>query len=99
MKTVDGRVVFTVKIVPSSSKTIVAGLLGEMIRIKVSAAPERGKANECLVKYLVRILGVRKKAVSILSGKTSVVKQIAVLGVSKQDVSARLAEVGGFTIC
>ncbi len=80
---VDGGVVFTAKIVPgSSSPTRICGLLDGMLKVKVSAAPERGKANQCLLKFLAKQLGVKKNAVSIISGKASPVKHIQVLGIS-----------------
>ncbi len=85
-------VVFTAKIVPGSSRTTVAGALGNMIKIRVAAAPEKGKANECLIAYLARQLGVKKNAIEILSGHTNPVKQVRVAGVS----AAKLLDALGF---
>ena len=80
---VDGGVVFVAKIVPGSSgPTRICGLLDEMLKIKVSAAPEKGKANQCLIKFLAKELGVKKNTVSIISGNSSPVKHVQVLGVS-----------------
>jgi uncharacterized protein (TIGR00251 family) len=53
-----------------------------MVKIKVSAAPEKGKANKCLLDFLAKQLGVKKNAVSIISGKTSAVKNVQVMGIS-----------------
>jgi len=75
-------VVLVAKIVPGSSKTALAGLLDRMVKIKVAAAPEKGKANECLIAFLAKQLGVRKNAIDILSGQTNPVKQVRVAGVS-----------------
>jgi uncharacterized protein (TIGR00251 family) len=83
-------VVFTAKIVPGSSRTVVAGILGEMIKIRVAAAPEKGKANECLIAYLAQQLDVKKNAVEILSGHTNPVKQVRVAGVSAATLRERL---------
>jgi uncharacterized protein (TIGR00251 family) len=74
---------FTVKVVPGSSRTQLAGLIGEKVKIKIAAAPEKGKANDCLTQYLAKLLNVPKNAVSILSGHTNPVKQICVQGTSK----------------
>jgi len=86
----DEGVIFMVKIVPGSSRTAICGLLGKMLKIKVAAAPEKGKANRCLLKFLAEQLGVRENAVSIISGKSSPVKHIRVLGVSVETVSRKL---------
>ncbi len=87
---IDNSVVFNVKVVPGSSRTAFYGLLDDMVKIKVSAAPEKGKANKCLVDFLAKQLGVKKNAVSIISGKTSAVKDIRIIGISVEQLSNKL---------
>jgi len=87
---IDGGIVFTVKVVPGSSRTVLCGLLDEMIKVKVSAAPEKGKANQCLLDFLAKQLGVKKNAVSIISGKTSAIKSVQVLGISVEQLRKKL---------
>lgn len=90
IREVDGGVVFSAKIVPGSSKTAVCGLLDGMVKIKISAAPEKGKANQCLVEFLAKQLGVKKKDVHIISGETNPVKSVQVFGVSAELLATRL---------
>ena len=78
----DNGVIFTAKIVPGSSKTAVCGLFNGMLKVKVSAAPEKGKANQCLVEFLAKQLGVKKNAIHVISGQTSRVKRLQVSGIS-----------------
>ena len=87
---VDESVIFTAKVVPGSSQTAVCGLLNEMLKIKVSAAPEKGKANQCLIELLAKQLGVKKNAVSIISGKTNPIKRVQVLGISTETLLKKL---------
>ncbi len=87
---IDGGIVFTVKVVPGSSRTALCGLLDDMVKIKVSAAPEKGKANKCLVDFLAKQLGVKKNAVSIISGRKSAVKGIRIIGISIEQLSNKL---------
>ncbi len=75
-------VVFAAKIVPGSSRTVVAGTLEDMIKIRVAAPPEKGKANQCLITFLARQLGVKKNAVEILAGQTNPVKHVRIAGIS-----------------
>jgi len=84
VREVDEGVVFLAKIVPgSNSPTRFCGLLDGMLKVKVSAAPEKGKANKCLLGFLAGQLGVKKNAINIISGQTSPVKHIQVTGLSK----------------
>jgi hypothetical protein len=83
-------VIFSVKVVPRSSKTAVTGILGGMLKIKLAAAPEKGKANESLVEFLADTLGVKKNAVTITSGHTSPVKTIQITGTSTESVLDKL---------
>ena len=79
----NGASVFIAKIVPGSSgQTRICELLGEMLKVKVSAAPEKGKANQCLIKFLSKQLGVKMNTVSIISGTTSPVKHVKISGMS-----------------
>jgi uncharacterized protein (TIGR00251 family) len=86
----DGGVVFGAKIIPGSSKTGISGVLNGMLKIKIAAAPEKGKANRCLLEFLVKQLGVRKNTVSIISGQTNPIKQIQVLGISADALTEKL---------
>ncbi len=86
----DRGVVFVAKIVPGGSRTGLCGLLNGMLKIKISAAPEKGKANQALVGFLAKKLGVKKKAVSIISGQTNPVKQVQVLGISTETLLKKL---------
>jgi hypothetical protein len=81
IKKIDRGVAFTAKVVPGSSRTCFSGLLDGMVKVKVSAAPEKGKANQCLIAFLAKQLRVKKNAVSIVSGKSNPVKQVEIAGI------------------
>jgi uncharacterized protein (TIGR00251 family) len=80
-------VVFTVKVVPGSSKTQIGGLLNGMVKIKVAAAPEKGKANKMLIDFLAKQLGIKTKAIKIISGHKTAVKKIQVTGIPAQKIT------------
>jgi uncharacterized protein (TIGR00251 family) len=88
---VDDGIVFTVKIVPgSNSPTRISGLFGEMLKIKVAAPPEKGKANQCLIDFLAKKLGVKRNAVNIISGNTKPVKRVQISGMSPETLLQKL---------
>ena len=79
----DSGIIFKTKIVPASSKNAVMGTLGGMLKIKISAAPEKGKANQCLIEFLSDFLDVKKKDIQIISGQTSPTKEIKITNLNK----------------
>ncbi len=83
--------VFLVKVVPRSSKTALAGTLGGMLKVKLAAAPEKGKANEALIEFLADTLGVKKSTFKITSGQTSPVKTIQIEGISAETILQKLS--------
>jgi uncharacterized protein len=70
---------FRVKVIPKSSRTELAGYLPDGTwKVKVAAAPEKGKANRALCEFLAEKLGVAKSQVHIVSGETAQLKRIHV---------------------
>ena len=68
-----------VKEIPKSSKTELAGYLPDGTwKIKVTAAPEKGKANRALIDFLAGHFSVAKSRIHIMSGETSPLKWIRV---------------------
>ena len=90
VSSVDGGVVFGVKVVPGSSRTAITGLLGEKLKVKVASAAEKGKANKCLVDFLAAHLGVSKGAVRIIAGQSSAEKRLRVEGISAAELIEKL---------
>ncbi|MCK5564676.1 MAG: YggU family protein [Planctomycetes bacterium] len=87
---IDGGVTFGVKVVPGSSRTSIAGTLDGALKVKISAAPEKGKANQSLIAFLAKTLGVNKRSISIESGQTNPHKIISVKGVSADIILEKL---------
>jgi uncharacterized protein (TIGR00251 family) len=73
------RVALTVKVVPKSSRSEVVGLLADgSLKVKVTAAPERGKANAEVCELLAREFCVARGSVEIVRGATSALKQVVI---------------------
>lgn len=84
------RVVIRVKAVPGASRDAVAGMLGDRIKVRISAAPEGGRANKAIAKLLADTLGIRDAQVELISGPTNPEKRFAVRGLSPGAISAAL---------
>jgi uncharacterized protein len=75
----DGSLTIDIKVIPKSSKNEIVGLLDNgALKVKITAAPEKGKANAAICALLANQFGVPKKNVRILRGETSPLKQVAV---------------------
>lgn len=75
---------------PGSSRSRVDGWLGEFLKIRLTAKPQKGKANEALVALMSDVLRVPKKNISISSGASSSKKVLKISGLSKSEISSRL---------
>jgi uncharacterized protein len=84
----------SVKVIPRSKKNSVeweSGVEGERLRVRLTAPPVDGAANEALVGFLAERLGVPKRQVEVVRGATSRQKVVEVLGVSLEDVKIKLS--------
>lgn len=79
---------------PGASRTEFAGLHGEALKVRLHSPARDGAANEELIAFLARSLGVAKRSVRIVGGAGSRGKLIEVDGVSAASVEA-LAQGAG----
>ena len=92
-----GDMLISVKVIPRSRKNSVEwvkgeeGEEGERLKVRLTAPPVDGAANEALVALLAERLGVPKRQVVIVRGATSRQKVVEVVGLSPVDVRQRLA--------
>lgn len=60
-----------------------AGMHGDALKVKLTAPPVEGKANEELIELLSEAAGVRKSAVKILKGSSSKQKLVLIEGLEE----------------
>jgi uncharacterized protein (TIGR00251 family) len=87
----DGAVTFEVRVVARASRTCAAGEHDGALRVRVAAPPVEGAANEALVRFLARELGVPARSVEIVAGRHSKSKQVRVAGVGAERLLALVA--------
>ena len=79
--------------VPRACGDEIVGPLGDQLKIRISAPPEGGKANQAIIRLLVRTLGIPRERITLASGETARGKIIEIRGLSESDaISARLAD-------
>jgi len=80
-RAVEGGFDLAIKVVPGASRTEVAGLLGNRLKVRVAAPAEGGRANRAVIELLQRWLGVQ--TVEIVGGISSREKTVRVSGLSR----------------
>ncbi len=74
---------FPVHVQPRASRTGIAGLHGEALKIRVSSPAIEDAANTALVAMLADLLGVARSAVQIVTGHRSRSKVVEVVGIDE----------------
>ncbi len=80
----------TLKVAPKAAKTAVNGWMGDTLKVSVTAAPDKGKANQAVIELLAQVLGVPKSALHIVRGETSHNKTLEVTGLAAHEALRRL---------
>ena len=75
-----------VKVVPGASRPGVAGWLGDALKIRVAAPPEKGRANAAVLKLLGKELAVHESALRIAAGGASQNKIVEIHGMTMADI-------------
>ncbi len=79
---------FAVVVAPRASREAVLGAFDGALKVALTAPPVEGAANEALIAFVARTLGVAKREVRITAGQSSRRKRLEVSGVSAQAVRA-----------
>ncbi|MCI0492175.1 MAG: DUF167 family protein [Planctomycetes bacterium] len=79
-------VILRVRAYAGSRKNAVLGIREGMLRVAVTAAPEKGKANRAIITVLGRALGLPKSAFELISGDTSPKKRYLINGTTENTV-------------
>ncbi len=75
----DGKLSLRVRVIPKSQRTEWAGVMDDgALKVRLHAVPEKGKANEELVRFLAAELGVARSHIDIVAGATSQNKHVRV---------------------
>lgn len=77
-------------VVPRASRTAVVGEHDGRLKLAVAAPPVDGEANDAIVKFLAKLLGVARDAVVITAGQTGKKKTVEVSGCDPVEVAAAL---------
>lgn len=86
-------VTFSVKVIPRAKRDEIVGVERDALKIRLNAPPVEGRANEALIKFLAKMLGVSRSQVEIVRGETARHKLVRVRGVGVEQVRERLRKM------
>ncbi len=89
----------TVRLTPNGGRDAIDGLETaadgeEYLKVRVRAVPEKGKANQALLAFLAKTLGLAKSKLSLISGETQR-KKILRIESDPEELMKRLVELAG----
>jgi hypothetical protein len=78
------------RVVPGTTHAGVVGRHGDAWKVRVTAAPEGGKANDAVLALLASTLDVPRRDLALTAGRASRNKVVVLTGVTDEEVDARL---------
>lgn len=86
---------FAVRVQPRARRNAITGVVGEALKLALTAPPVEGKANQACIEFLAELLNVPRGSVTIVGGQTSRNKIIRVVGRSAAEVEQLLRAATG----
>ena len=91
-----GRTRLTVRAQPGAANNAIVGWDSDgALRIRLTAPPIDGRANQALIAFLADRLGIRKSAISLIRGDTARLKTVEVADLDLDAIRQRLSAPGG----
>lgn len=87
----DGGVILPVRAQPGAKKNAITGEHSGQLKVSVTQAPEKGKANAALIEVLATELGLKRSQISLISGETSAQKKVLIASISEDELRKRIA--------
>jgi len=86
---------FQVKVHPRARKNAITGVIGNALKLALTAPPIEGRANEAGIDFIAKFLNVPRSSVTIAAGESSRQKLIRVAGVRAAQVEEKLRAILG----
>ncbi len=81
---------FDIQVTPRASRAEIAGVQDEALKVKVTALPVEGAANEACIKLLAKELGLKKSQLEIFAGGKSRRKTVVVKDILKVELEKKI---------
>ena len=86
-------VTFAVKVHPRARKNAITGIVGDALKLSLTAPPVEGRANQAVIEFFADLFAIPRSSVTIASGETSRNKMVRVAGVTGEAARQRLTKI------
>jgi len=90
LRVIDDGIELSVIVVPRSSRCEIAGIHNNALRIKLTSPPVDNEANVQCCSFIAKQLGIAKRQVLIIRGKTARKKVVKIAGVTESEVRRKM---------
>ena len=85
--------IITVRVIPRAKKSEISQVLADgTIKIRLTAPPVEGKANQALVRFLADVFDISPSNIEIISGKKGRKKVVLIEGINEKTAQAIIDE-------
>jgi uncharacterized protein (TIGR00251 family) len=81
---------FAIKVQPRAKRNAISGVVGDTLKISLSAPPLEGRANRSCTEFLAEVLDIPRSSITIAAGAATRRKMIRIAGMSAEEVRKRL---------
>ncbi|MGS0764753.1 DUF167 domain-containing protein [Syntrophomonas curvata] len=89
----DNGIRVEIKVQPRSSRNQIAGEQDGALKVKLTAPPVEGEANQALIDFLARFLKLPRKNIILLRGETSRNKLIEIRAMAKEEFLLKTGQI------
>lgn len=82
----EARTRLDIKVRPGAARNEITGFSEGVLGVRITARPEKGKANSALIGCLSEIFGISKSRIRIIRGETSRRKTVEIEGLDSDGV-------------
>ena len=88
-------VILPVRAHAGARRNDILGVRDGMLRVAVTAAPEKGKANRAIVALLSEKLAASKSSIELIAGETSARKRFLMVGGDVEELREKISQIVG----
>src|SRR5690349_4688745 len=83
---------FSIRIHPRARKNAITGVIGDALKLALTAPPVEGRANQAVIEFFAELFEIPRSSITITSGETSRNKKVRIAGLTRAAIVARLSE-------